>query len=65
MNFMFAAGSTNEAQNCLDVTIDEDVLVEGSETFIVTLTLGTTGVGVTLANSMTTVTIMDNEGWLS
>ena len=58
----FAAGSTDAETQCLNVTITEDALVEGDETFIVTMTLLTTGVGVTTENDMSAITVMDNEG---
>ena len=59
----FPAGSSDgDMSQCVDVTITEDTLVEGDEAFAVTLTLQTTGVGVTTGNSTTTVTITDNEG---
>ena len=55
-------GSTNGTERCLGALTIDDTLVEGDETFTVTLTLVTTGVGVTTGNTMTTVTITENGG---
>ena len=54
----------NSVMECVNFTIFDDVLFEGSETFTVTLTLLSTGLGVTTGNDTTTVTIIDNEGLL-
>ena len=58
----FPAGLPDGATRCINVPIMEDVEIEGSETFLCLLTLVNTGMGVTLGNSMTMVTIVDNEG---
>ena len=59
MNLTFPISSMDTDTECLNITIMEDTLVEGEETFTVTLT---TGLGVTTGTDVTTVTIMDNEG---
>ena len=46
---------------CLNVTINDDTVME-DKVFTVALTLITTGVGVTVGNNVTIITIMDNEG---
>ncbi len=61
---IFPAGSIDSDTQCLNITINTDTLVEGEETFTVTLTLLTTGLGVFTENDLTTVTIMDDEGIL-
>ena len=58
----FSVGSIDAEAQCLNVTIIEDALVEGNETFFVTLTLLTTELNVTTENDVTVVTITDNEG---
>ena len=57
MNLTFLVGSTDNTTQCLPVTITDDTLVEGDEAFTVTLTLQTTGVGVTTGNNVTDLTI--------
>ena len=44
---------------CMDIPIIDDLLIEGSENFFVSLT--TSEVGVTFNPSRTTVTISDND----
>lgn len=61
MDFDFIMDSMAE---CLDINITDDLLVEGNETFTVTLTLLTTDLGVVIENNMTVVTITDDEGIL-
>ncbi len=58
----FTTGSMDGSTQCLNVTITEDTLVEGDETFSVTLTLTPPEQAVTAENTTTTVTITDNEG---
>ena len=61
MTFTISSGSTDgDMSECLDVSITDDALVEGNETFTVQLVVTTAG--VTTGNDMTTVTITDNEG---
>ena len=63
MILTFPVGSLDNDTQCLNVSIiDDDTALEGDETFTVTLTLLTTGLGVTTGNTMTTITITDNEG---
>ncbi len=52
--------NTNEVETmmCLTVTINDDTIIEGSETFTVTLALTSSGVEL----GQTVVTIDDNEG---
>ncbi len=59
MDFDFIMDSMAE---CLDINITDDLLVEGNETFTVTLTLLTTDLGVVIENNMTVVTITNDEG---
>ena len=61
LNLDIPVGSPNSFMKCVDVSITDDTdAVEGDETFTVTLTESADD--VTLGNSVTTVTIMDNEG---
>ena len=54
----FPAESTD--MQCADITITDDDVFEGDETFTVTITVDTAGVIATM--TMTTVTITDNDG---
>ena len=60
----FDPGSGDGSTACVNITINEDVFVEGNETFSVELSLETTGLGVTLGNSEGTVVITDKDGQL-
>ena len=60
--FSFAAGAGDLSTQCLPIMILEDTLVEGSETFTVSLTSSSSVPGVTLDNTLDIVTITDNEG---
>ena len=63
MNFTFVVNSTDGDMQCMNVTINDDTLVEGDEAFSVKLNLFTMGVFVTLRNNRTaTIIIIDNEG---
>ena len=63
MDLTFPVNSEDGATQCLNVTVLMDFLVEGNETFTVTLTLMTAELGVTLGDTtLTNVTITDNEG---
>ena len=55
-----ATTSTDNVMQCINVSITDDLVFEGPETFTVTVT--TTSSQVTLGNDNTTVTITDNEG---
>ena len=61
-NVTFPSGSTNNdiGSGCLTVTIVDKTAVDRDKTFTVTLT--TANNGVMLRNSLTTITIMDDEG---
>ena len=62
MNLTFPAHSNDGDIQCLNISILDDALVEGSETFTVILSVPTTtGLVVTTENSMTTITIIDDE----
>ena len=62
MNLTFNAGDGNAAERCLRVTINPDSLIEGSEAFIVSLSLVTTDFGIAIGNTTTTtVTITDDN----
>ena len=55
----FPAGSTDGTMDqCIDVDISNDQVIEGDETFTVGLTVITPG--VMEGNNMTTITIMTN-----
>lgn len=59
MNFTFVESSSQ----CVNLTIIDDTLVEGYETFRVVLALVTVEVGVSLnSNNTAMITIIDNEG---
>lgn len=61
-NLTFPVNSVNGTMQCVNVTTNDDTLVESDETFTIALTLITTGLGVSLSNETTTVSIVDNEG---
>ena len=54
------ADSTGE--HCADISVLEDTLFEGDETFTVTLAVANPSSGVTLDNDVVEITITDNEG---
>lgn len=60
INLVFLVGSPADAMQCVNVTIVDDDMFEGEETFAVVLTVITSRVmeGITV----TTVTITDDEG---
>ncbi len=55
----FSAGSNDAAMQCLTTNITDDTILDGDKTFTVTLT--TVDPNVMLGNSLTTVTITDND----
>ena len=57
-DFTFTSSSASGSTLCLTVSIGDDSFVENDETFIVILTLMSTGVEL----GQTTVTIQDDEG---
>ena len=59
-NEVFTSGSTNNSMRCSVISIIDDDALEGNQTFRVTLS--TLDPNVMLGNSITTVTIMDNDG---
>ena len=59
-NGIFTLGSTNNSMRCFAISIIDDAALEGNQTFRVTLS--TLDPNVMLGTSMTTVTIMDNDG---
>ena len=61
MTLTFPAGSTDgDMIQCIDVSIEDDTVLEGEETFTVTLTTPETY--MMLGNDQTEVTISDNDG---
>ena len=59
---VFPAGSSNGAVRCVDVTIIDDSETEGVETFSVRLS--SSSPIVTLANTVTNITIIDTGGYI-
>ena len=57
---VFVSQSTNSATRCADISITDDDVFEGDQTFIVTLT--TPDTSVVLGSTDTVVTITDNDG---
>ena len=56
----FPVGAVNgDMSQCLTVMVTNDMIIEGDETFTVTLTVNTAGVMV--GNAETTVTILTNS----
>ena len=59
---VFAAGSSGGATECANVTLVADSMVECQEEFTVELTLDTVKGSLSLGNSQTAVTLMDDDG---
>ena len=57
---IFATGSSDGDEECVNITILEDDALETSETFTVTLT--TSDPDVMIDTNVTTVVILDNDG---
>ena len=57
----FPEGSMDGDTLCINVSITDDMALEGDETFTVTLTVTATG-DATVGNTMTTVTITNDDG---
>ena len=55
MDLVFTTGSTNNAMQCIDVTIITNSARNGAETFTVTLT--TTSPLATVGNAVTNITL--------
>ena len=58
-DLIFLRGSTDSTSKCVNITITDDTALEGNQAFTVTLT--TSDPDVVLRNSMTTITIEDND----
>ena len=58
----FMSGEGNGVNECLTVSITDDNMVECDEQFTVSLTLNTEGDSLSTGNTLTTVTIMDDDG---
>lgn len=61
LNLTFPTNSMNGDIQCLNVTVIDDLLVEGEENFILILTLLSSG-NVTVDNDTITLFIEDDEG---
>ena len=57
MDFTFPMASMDSETRCMNVVIFEDAVLERIEMFTVTLTLLTVGLGVTVGNDTTAVSI--------
>ena len=53
--------TSTQTQRFVDVTISEDSLLEGNETFQGVLSLPSGSAGFSLGDSMATATILDND----
>ena len=51
----------SSGEHCANISITNDDLFEGDETFTVTLAVTNPSSGVTLDNNMTEITIIDND----
>ena len=60
MDIIFPEGSMDGDTLCINISITDDMTLEGDETFIVTLTVSSGD--IIEENNMTTITIIDNEG---
>ena len=60
VDIIFPSGSINMFTSCSGITIVDDAVLEGNQTF--TVRLITLDPDVMLGNSITTVTIVDNDG---
>jgi hypothetical protein len=56
----FTSGSPNGSTRCVGISILDDDVLEGEQTFVLTLT--TSDPDVMIRNNVTTITIIDNEG---
>ena len=61
----FPEGSEDGARMCINVTIHDDLLVEGNETFSVKLAIESGNGGVSLGNNHSVITILDANGQCS
>ena len=60
MDITFPEGSMDGDTRCINVSITDDMALEGDETFTVTLTVSSGD--IIKENNMTTIIIIDNEG---
>ena len=59
---VFLVGDNNGTERCVNITIEEDMLVECEEDFNVTLTIITDKPNLILDQSTTIVSIIDSDG---
>ena len=59
-NLTFLRGSADSTLECVSISITDDALLEGNQTF--TVTLSTSDPDVLLGNNVTVITIKDTEG---
>ena len=57
---IFMSGSRSESAECINITITEDDVLEGSQTFIVLLS--TFDRNVIITGNSTVITILDDDG---
>ncbi len=58
---IFSSGLTDDDTKCVDISILDDDALEENQTFNMTLT--TSDPDVMLGTDLTTIAIMDNDGW--
>ena len=61
---VFLVGDNNGTERCVNITIEEDMLVECEEEFNVTLTIITDKPNLILDQSTTIVSIIDSDGMI-
>ena len=59
---LFLVGDSNGTERCVNITIEDDMLVECEEEFNVTLTIAAEKPNVIVHQSTTVVSIIDNDG---
>ena len=59
---VFLVGDSNGTERCMNITIEEDMLVECEEEFNVTLNIITDKPNLILDQSTTIVSIIDSDG---
>ena len=62
LTVVFPAGSTSEIQCSSNITIRDDEVLEENQEFTVTITEAGSYAPINTSASLTTVTIIDNEG---
>ena len=62
---VFLVGDSNGTERCINITIEEDMLVECVEEFNVTLTITPEKENLIIDEATTTVSIMDSDGIIS